>query len=151
MNDRWEGCSRGGINWAKLLGAHISHHKACKPINLGAIWKPLISSFQNCPWIWDFNLNCLSYDLEKDQNLNLENSQNESIFVKLFFYFLALFCKSNSKIVLKNYLTIFPLFLAFKNCPWSSEYDKIHGSDSKFKFFIQNEDLQFSTMVTFSD
>ena len=28
--------SRECINWAKSLGAHISHHKACKPINLGA-------------------------------------------------------------------------------------------------------------------
>ena len=70
---------------------------------------------------------------------------------KTIFYFLALFCKSNSKIVLKNYLTILPWFLAFKNCPWSSEYDKIHGSDSKFKVLIQNEDLQFSDLVTFWD
>ena len=141
--------SRGNITWVKCLGANISYNKACKPINLGAKWKPLISSFQNCPWIWDLNLNCLSYDLEKEQNLNFENARNESVFVKLFFYFLALLYKSNSKIVVKNHLTIFPWFLAFKNCPWSSEYDKIHGSDSKFKFLIQNEDLQFSEIVTF--
>ena len=62
---------------------------------------------------------------------------------------MALFYKSSSKIVMKNYLTILLQFLAFKNCPWSSEYDKIHGSDSKFKFVIQNEDLQFSDFVTF--
>ena len=74
--------SRGGINWAKSLGAHIFHHKACKPINLGAKWKPLISSFQNYPWIWDLNLNWLSYGLEKERNLNLENSQNESSLLK---------------------------------------------------------------------
>ena len=75
--------SRGGINWAKSLGAHISHSKACKPINLGPKWKPLISSFQNCPWIWDLNLNCLSYGLEKERNLNLKNAQNESSLLKL--------------------------------------------------------------------
>ena len=55
------------------------------PINLGAKLKPLISSFQNCPWILDLKLNCLSYDLEKEQNLNLENAQNESVLVKLLF------------------------------------------------------------------
>ena len=50
--------SRLNITWVKCLGAHISYNQACKPINLGAKWKPLISSFQNCPWIWDLNLNC---------------------------------------------------------------------------------------------
>ena len=66
-------------------------------------------------------------------------------FFKILLLFLALFCHINHKIVFKNYLTRFPRFLAFQNCPWSSEFDKIHGSESKFKFLFQNEGFQFDT------
>ena len=54
------------------------------------------------------------------------------------------------KNVLKNCLTIFLRFLAFQNCPWSSQCAKNHGSDSKFKFLFQNKGLQISDLEIFS-
>ena len=41
--------------------------------------------------------------------------------------------------VLKKYLTVFLRFLAFQNSHWSSKYDEIHGSDSKFEFLFKNK------------
>ena len=62
-------------------------------------------------------------------------------FRKILLLFLALFFIKIKKIVLKNCLTIILRFLAFQNSHWSSQYDKIHGSDSKFKFLFQNKGL----------
>ena len=92
----------------------------------------------------------LSYGLEKVQNLNLENTQNESVFVKFFCCSWLFFSPLNQKNVFKNYLTRFLRFLAFQNCPWSSECAKNHGSDSKFKFLFQNKGLQISDLEIFS-
>ena len=70
--------------------------------------------------------------LQPCHNLSiLENAQTESVF-KIFFVGLVLY--KLIKILLKNCLTIFLSFLAFQNHPWSSKYDKINSSDSKFKF-----------------
>ena len=53
--------SQGVRTSAKTLGAYIFIYKACNPINLGAKWKLLFSSFQNCPWMWELDLNWQSY------------------------------------------------------------------------------------------
>ena len=74
--------SQENITWVKTLGGHISHNKAFNSINLGAKLKPLICTFQNCPWILILTQYWLSYGPEKVQNLNLENAQNESVFEK---------------------------------------------------------------------
>ena len=59
-------------------------------------------------------------------------------FCNILLLFLALFCQLNHKAVFKNYLTRFLRFLPKNN-------DKINGSDSEFKYFFQNEGLQFET------
>ena len=73
--------------------------------------------------------------------LKLGKCSNWICFWKILLLFLALFFIKIIKIVLKNCLFIFLRSLAFQNYPWSSKYDKIHGSDSKFKFFFQNKGL----------
>ena len=71
-------------------------------------------------------------------------------FCKILLLFLAFLSPLNQKNVFKNYLTRFLRFLAFQNCPWSSECAKNHGSDSKFKFLFQNKGLQISDLEIFS-
>ena len=69
---------------------------------------------------------------------------------KILLLFLALFFIKIIKIVLKNCLFIFLRFLAFQNYPWSSKYDKIHGSDSKFKFFFKTKAFIYGWFEPFS-
>ena len=64
-------------NLAPFLRANISINKACNPINLGVKWKLLISSFLECHWIWDLDLNCLRYAGKHDRNLEIETAQND--------------------------------------------------------------------------
>ena len=49
--------------FAHFLRAHISNNKALNPIKLGFKWKLLFSSFWGCPWMWDLDLNCLSFEI----------------------------------------------------------------------------------------
>ena len=84
------------------------------------------------------------------QKLKLGKCSNWICFRKNLFLFLALFFIKIIKIVLKNCLTIFLRFLAFQNSHWSSKYDKIHGSDYKFKFLFQNKGLPLWVVWAFS-
>ena len=68
----------------KTLKAYISHNKAKNPINFGANWKLLISSFKKWSWMLILTQYLLSYGIEKVQNLNLENARNESVLEKFF-------------------------------------------------------------------
>ena len=76
--------SRDTQNWPFFKTADFSINNAINPTNLGAKWKLLLSRFGKCPWVKDLTQYWLSYGLEKAQNLNLENAQNESVFVKFF-------------------------------------------------------------------
>ena len=76
---------------------------------------------------------------------NLGKCSKRICFCKILLKFLAVFCQPNLKKVLKNHLTIFLWFLAFENCPWSSEYNKIYDSDSKFKFYFKMKAFNFWT------
>ena len=67
-------------NLALFLRAHISINKACNPIMLGVKWKPWISAFQWCQWIWDLDLNYLRYVRNHDSNLDIETAQNDWFF-----------------------------------------------------------------------
>ena len=69
-------------NWPLFLQAHNSINKASNSNLLGVKWKPLISTFQWCHWIWDFYLNCLRYLRKHDSNLDIEAAQNDLLLIQ---------------------------------------------------------------------
>ena len=69
-------------NWPLFLWAHIYINKASNPIILGVKWKPLISAFQWCHWIWDLDWNCLRYVRKHDSNLDIEAAQNDWLLIQ---------------------------------------------------------------------
>ena len=74
--------SQGVRNSAKTLGAYISIYKACNPINLGAKWKLLFSSFQNCTWMWELDLNWQRYGKKPTPTWIAKNLQMNLLHLK---------------------------------------------------------------------
>ena len=90
-SDQWElQCTTAKL--AAFLWAHIYINKASNPIILGVKWKPLISAFQWCHWIWDLDWNCLRYVRKHDSNLDIETAQNDWLLIHFKHNFLNCFC-----------------------------------------------------------
>ena len=75
-----------------------------------------------------------------------------NLFLKNSFVFLGLVLYKNYENSLEKLFDYIPQlrFLAFQNSLWSSKYDQIHGSDSKFKFLFQNKGLHLWVVWAFS-
>ena len=65
-----------------FLKANISNNKAWNPIKFGVKWKLWFSSFWECPWIWDLDLNCPRYARSYDRNFDCKISQNDSLLIQ---------------------------------------------------------------------
>ena len=88
--------------WSFWCG--FRHLKLINPINLGAKRKVLSSSFRNCPWIWDFDLNWPRYDRNTEPHQELWKKVWKKVW-KVCIYFSTFFAHQRWITLARNILS----------------------------------------------